>query len=91
MKDTLLVEDAHGNQTTIPADTPQELLDDRGWTTIEGTDVKRKRSRRTAKQMRELIASGAVREPGAPKPARQRSDNEHVVDVPTATASGKVS
>jgi hypothetical protein len=41
--------------------------------------------------MKQLIRDGVVADPDVGVPERTRSDNEHVVDVPTATVAGRVS
>jgi hypothetical protein len=50
----------------------------------------RKRKKRTKADMRRLIKEGVVADPAVGVPERVRTDNEYVIDVPTATASGKV-
>jgi hypothetical protein len=91
LPESILVEDEDGKLYTIPADTPEEALRARGWEPVEDKlAVSRPRKTRTKSQMQKLIKNGVVREPGAPKPRRKKSDNEYVIHVPTATATGKV-
>lgn len=90
--DTILVADASGYRTTVPGDTAADVLEARGWTVIEDDlAVSRPRKKRTKADMQRLITEGAVADPAVGVPERVRTDNEYVIDVPTATASGKVS
>lgn len=88
--DTLLVEDHGGYRTTIPGNTAAEVLEARAWTVIDDDlAVSRPRKRRTQADMKRLIKEGVVADPAVGVPERVRSQNEYVVEVDTATATGK--
>jgi hypothetical protein len=83
--DTLLVQDGIGNLTTIPGDTAEEILADRGWDVVEDENaVTRDRQKRPKGWYKQAIKDGVIADPEQGIPERVKSDNEHVVDVPTA-------